>query len=498
MDEKDKSHSPPSSDDLEVGDVDKGSAVALGRGARAEVKIFNKKIYIDLRLLPLVFVLAVAVGILAYFQLREDIPDTMQGEFNVAIAEFTVLDENGTVIHSDEGMKLAQWLYQRLNHNFSELDIQYEIWPPNYTGKIDGSTAAEREIEAEARAKEIQAHVVIYGIITASGDHSKFSPEFFVNTSGFDEGEEITGQHELGDALLIALPFDPNQLQDVENPALSARAEALSLIAVGLAYYSIDAFDSAISYFSKAEAITGWRKTAGKEVVYLLLGNANVRLSSKEKTPKYLEASLNFYNAALIVNPEYTRAILGQASTEYLLALGNPNNTTFTDVDLKLLDSSKEKFKQALEFGDPPKSANVEAKVHFGLGQIYLVREQVLGENLLVKAKSEFEQVINEYENGNERIANIAGHAYARLGLIARLENNTSQALNLYKNAVNLVSPFYQAYYTTRIGEVYVATGETNLAITAYEDAIQIAEFYGDESSIEKYLMRLNELKKLQ
>lgn len=478
-------------DEISIGNIHEDSAVAIGRGARAEVNVFNKKIYLDIRLLPVVLLLVVLVVVLAFYLLKKDIPDEMGGEFNIAIAEFTVLDEDGKTLRSDEGEKLSQWLYNRLDANLSELDVQYEIWPPEYTGKILGSTENEREQAAELFAYERKAHVVIYGTITISDERSKFTPEFFISSSGFEEGDEITGKYELGDALLIAFPFDPNQLQDIENPTLSARAEALSLVTVGLAYYSIDDFEKAIGYFVQAENIQGWFDTDGKEILYLLLGNANIREASKNKAPELLSTSTQYYETALEINPSYTRAIIGMAGVEYLRALGDPLSD---DINLALLEKSEKLYLEALEIGHPFESANIEPKVHFGLGQIYLARSQISSEEWLGKAKIEFEQVISEYDGGNQRIENRCGHAYARLGLIAKIEDDIPLAIDYYQKASELVSPFYQVYYLTRLAEVYASNDSVDLAIGTYEEAIDLAKFYGDAESVEKYTSRLNEL----
>ncbi|MEK7278642.1 MAG: hypothetical protein AAB427_14920, partial [Chloroflexota bacterium] len=313
-------------DQIGVGNVAEGGAVAAGRGARAySFKVGN--VTLDLRLLPVVVVLVAVIGVLGYFLLRPTHPEKMTGGFNVAIAGFTVVDESGSAVKSDEGSKLSKFIYDRLSAGFAELDlktVRYELWPPDFTGQIKGKTKEERFVAAEALAGRIDAHVIIYGVVTLAGENSSFAPEFYVNYKGFEQAEEITGQHEMGNPVLVNLPFVAEAIQDVENPAFSARANALSLITIGLAYYSVDDYAEALNYFTQAEATKGWLKNAGKEIVYLLMGNATARQASKDKNSGSLTKAHEFYETALSVNGEYASARVGLAGVLYLIALGDP------------------------------------------------------------------------------------------------------------------------------------------------------------------------------
>jgi tetratricopeptide (TPR) repeat protein len=429
-------------------------------------------------------------------------PYPMETGFNVVVTRFTVLDENGSAISSEDGQALAEYLYQQLDFNFEGLDlgIPYDIRPPAHTCRINGSTRDDRERTAATLAERINADVIVYGVITDAGRQSRFSPEFFVNYKGFEEGEEITGQHELGNALPVSLPFDINEFTSIENPALSARTQALSLATIGLAYYSVDDFEQASGYFLQAEKAKGWLPSAGKEVIYLLLGNAGNRRASQENSTAYLGAALDYFDTALSINPNFARAMVGKAGVLYLMAVGDPAEATPETIDPEKLDEAADLYEEALNLGDPPASANIETKVHFGLGQVYLVRYLRVpdtngdSEVLLARAKTELEAVIRDYKNGNRRVANLAGHAYARLGLIARLHGETQEAIELYSQAIELVSPYYRSYYSARLGEIYADIGQIEHAIESYTEAIGIAEFYTYEEEVMQYTKKLNEL----
>jgi tetratricopeptide (TPR) repeat protein len=428
-------------------------------------------------------------------------PYPMESKYNlnVVVTEFTVLDEDGSPVRSRDGRELADFLFHRLDSSLDELDLKesYEIRPPAHTCPIKGGAREEREDAASALAERIDAHIIIYGVVKQADDDSRFAPEFYISYKGFEGaegGEEITGQHELGRPLPVTLPFDADQFQGVENPALSARAEALGLITIGLSYYATDDYKRALDYFVKAENTEGWVRTAGKEVVYVLLGNASAGLTSKAKSTEYLTTTREYYDRALDIDPTYARAKVGQAGVLYIMALGDPSVLSWDTVDLGMLDEAAAAYEAALNLGDPPESANIETKVHFGLGQIYFVRAMVVGGDWLVQAEAEFEQVVEAYESGNTRIMNYAGHAYARLGAIARLRGDIDAAVEDYTRATELVSPYYQAHYYTRLGEVYAAVCQTDRAAAAYEEAIWVAEKFGEDESVEKYSARLNDL----
>jgi tetratricopeptide (TPR) repeat protein len=452
------------------------------------------------------FLLSISIVILLglitvlFFQYRQfRKPSQMEGEFNVAVAEISVVDPDGNPVRSDDGKAVARFLAQRLETYFEEIDkktIRYEIWSPDNTGRIAGKNPEERVRAAESLAQRIDAHILVYGVVIYQGGHSKFTPEFFVNYKGFELAQEVIGSHQLGTSMIVPNPFDVTQLQAAENPALAARIKALSLMTIGLAYYSIDDFEEALDYFGRAIETEGWADTAGKEVVYLLQGNTYFRLASNEMATNYVQFAENSYSKALSINPAYTRAMLGLSGVIYLRSVGDPNDPSFETVDLDGLVEAEQILLEILATNGLPESMNYEAKINYSLGRIYLVRAQVLGEDWLEKSYVKTMEVVQEYERGNQQIVNLAGHAYAQAGLIELLKGDNDKAINHYTEAVELVTPYYQAHYYSILGEIYNSMDKIEFAIESYKRAIQIAEFYGDEKGIHEYTQRLSELKK--
>ena len=88
------------------------------------------------------------------------------------------------------------------------------------------------------------------------------------------------------------LPFDPRKFEGIDNPAHLVRIDILSLIAIGLSYYSADDPTRALEYFQQAEQNPYWPRTDGKEIIYLLLGNAKIRQAALQPSEEALAAGI--------------------------------------------------------------------------------------------------------------------------------------------------------------------------------------------------------------
>ena len=166
-------------DHISFGNVYDRAVLAIGRSARAEVRIFN----IDIRLLPLVVLLSVISLVLAFLLWYEPIPTEMIGEFNIAVTEFAVVDADNQRVKSEDGRNLANFLYQEIDSNLKALDLQSgqpQVWPPEYTDVLPGDTADERAASAQKLADRINADIIVTGVISSTGDRARFEPQFFV------------------------------------------------------------------------------------------------------------------------------------------------------------------------------------------------------------------------------------------------------------------------------------------------------------------------------
>ena len=439
-------------------------------------------------------------------QLRTDLPGLrcwfpvpMEGsKFSIAMSPFVTVSGEGKVRTTQDGRELARLLYTRLESGFEGLNlgVPYELRSPDQTCPVVGTTREERAVAAEAWAATIDADVVIYGAILDDAEGSELQPEFYVAYRGFAEASELVGPHELGRPLRVAMPVQPQDLEGIADHPVNARAQALSLIALGLASSAVDDYERALEYFMAADEVPNWPPSAGKELLYLLLGNTSSRLASTTLDNAYVDEALDYYDQALEIDPTFARALVGRAIATYQLAFGNLQIRKVSDVDRELLDEAEHLFHEAANT-PAPEAAEIGLRVHFGLGQLFVVRDYFDGEeqDWLAQARAEFQAMIDANNSSPVLHQDLIGHAYARLGLIANeIDKNPEAAIPLYEQAIPFVTPRWQAQYQINIGDIYAAMNDIEKARQAYEEAQSVAELYGREDMVERADERLTAL----
>jgi tetratricopeptide (TPR) repeat protein len=436
-------------------------------------------------------------------QLRTEVPGLRcwlpvpmdNSKFTVAMSPFVTVNTQGQVRTTQDGRELARLLYTRLENSFAdlELNIPYELRSPDQTCPVKGANREDRAAAAEAWAETIQADVVIYGAIQQETDNTQLQPEFYVAYRGFADASDLVGPHELGRSLRVTLPVQAQDLEGIAEHPVNTRAKVLSLIALGLASYGVDNFEQALTYFSAADQLPNWPENAGKELLYLLMGNTSTNLAATTLDNTYVDEALDYFDHALEIDPSFARARVGQAAATYQLALGNLRTRQGSQVNLALLDEAERLYREAASM-PAPEAAEIAIKVHFGLGQIFLVRHylQIEGVDWKEQARAEFQAMIDAYTAGGVRNQQLIGHAYARLALIeAQIEQNPDAAIALYTEAIAMVTPRWQAQYELDLGDVYTAVMDPEAARHHYEEARSIAELYGNEELIKRADARL-------
>ena len=442
-------------------------------------------------------------------------PPVEENTFNVAFSEFDVIDEQGTSIRHDDGRKLALYIYNRFKDDAGQLQATDTEMPtivirgPAQTCKIKGTEEAERNQQAGKLAAAINADILIYGtgILDTSGKTIQLSPQFHVSYRGFAENWDDVGSYGIGGDLFVESPFAP---QGIRRFALSERVSALTHVAIGLSYSVRDDLAGALHHFTEAEKTGGWSQSSGgKAIIYLFLGNTNLRLASMQRRPgDYLDDAASYYKQALALKEDYARAEGGLAHVQYLQAIGNLTDQNF---DWDLLEEAAQRFHALANRDDVETYINIRAKANQTLGLIYLTRASYLDVKWLPDASDHFEKVVNEYEavvlaaqrerQNNAQLARLAGHAHAYLGLIASWQQDFNACESHLRSAIDLVTPEYQAQYYSWLGEAFVANGQIEQAIEAYEAALRITESVvdlNDAASKTDYMEMLQSLKARQ
>lgn len=436
---------------INISEVGDRSAVAAGRGAKAIVINF-----LGGKWQPIILLLTVVLVTGGYFLWKELYPEKMTGDFRVAVADFAIVGNPG---QAGAGTELAEGVYLKLNESLSEInkDFIITIWPPDKVGKIKGNTPEERAESAEKISQKIGADILIYGFIDMSKPVWQVMPEFYVASENFYEAEEITGQYQMGE--VFSLVGQENVARRIElSNKYETRSQAIARITIGLAYFSLRDYQSALAVFQEAENIPGWDETQGKAVLYLLAGNAALKA-------KDFDTAKSSLNKSLAIDPEYARPLITLGSVYYLQALEPfEQSKDPASIELDLIDKSIEMYNRALQANNQPPLSDISTKVHFGLGQCYLMQTYSGMDTPLGNAVEEFQIVIANYGDGkNPRVRELAAEAHARLGLIYDLSGYTEDAAQEYQLAAELLfdNPERQEQYQARVDELSVKIAPT-------------------------------------
>lgn len=385
---------------------------------------------------------------------NKDERTAMDGEFRIAVAEFTVVGDSR---NSDTGFVVANILYERLVQELAQFDsgIRIQKWGPaevDKRGNVTGTSPEQLAESAENLAVKIETDILVYGMIDASGNDWEIQPYFFVAEKNFYDAQEIIGQHDIGMAFVIP-EGNSTTARVALGSELTERVNLLSQVTLGLAYYALEAYQSSLDTLLQAETIEGLSPEDGLQVLYLLIGNA----AGKVEDAALSEA----YNLkALEIDPEYSRAHIGLASSYYLRGIQqNP-------VDVQLLEEAIQQYLTAIDAKNQPELADIPAKAHFGIGQTLFVLKFLKARDSYDPAIAELEKVIAIYGDGaNPRVQHLAGEAHGRLGRIYLEMNMSDKALVEFETAVELLDsvPSRQEIYVTRVAETQTAIDEDEL-----------------------------------
>ena len=291
------------------------------------------------------------------------------------------------------------------------------VWEPDKTGKIKGATSAEREKQAEKRAKEIRANVLIYGTVERKDRTLIISPEFYVDITDSYETEELVGQHAFGNSVMLYGDGENISSKIAVNQELARRAQALAFITKGLTFYIEHDYKEAYKLFEKADQQGDlWddddpddETNHGREVIAQFAGNSAALMYQYDLA----EAA---YREALVYNSEYARAYLGMGQLRYFQALEGVTADAF-NYDLDLLDEAMNYIDQGLSAQYQPLTADIPAKAAFLRGQVYIARWMV-NQNPVEKSQEQFRFVIDAYNNGeNDRLKEFAAESLCPAGL---------------------------------------------------------------------------------
>ncbi len=247
--------------------------------------------------LALAAILAVVLAIGAYlvYPAAEPLwnPWPMTGDFNIAVADFGLLQPDGSMATSEFGSSLSASVFEQMQAEYrrvEELDVfdgNVQIWHDTlgrgdgknvHFGAVAGNTPGERTRNAAALADRVKADMVVYGYLTPEENAESLSLEFYYATPiRAGEPDATTGAHELGNPLVttVSAMQNPGIAKTQLRDPLALRAAAIFWITQGLAYEFANEPDRALAVLREAEQqLEDWPRGEGKEVLYLFVARA--------------------------------------------------------------------------------------------------------------------------------------------------------------------------------------------------------------------------------
>lgn len=401
-------------------------------------------------------------------------PGAMTGNFNIAVAEFGAVDANGRAVASPAADALAADVHERLRDELSgiaEEGFSVQLRSPGETGKLGGPTPLRRAAAAAELAGRMKADVVVYGTLELS-DPSGFRPEFFVSATKLPGAEELFGQYDLGSRVEVRGDISSNPVvqRDLREQVLG-RARALAEFILGLSYLAVSQPGPALEHLEAARDAPGWDERDGKEVLLVMLGHAAARTGDLDKAKAA-------FDQALALEPEYSRAQIGQADLIFQRARGHCGGATDVDGLRRALAA----FERASKAKVQPVLSDVPLKAAFGQGRVELCLSQAGIERWWGPAEAKFERVVDAHAKGNRRLRELAADSHANLGLIhlpavgdAGAEARYRRAESDYARAIELTrDDSRKALFFGMRGFILMRLGAKEQADAAYRQAISL------------------------
>ncbi len=345
--------------------------------------------------------------------LRTSDEQHMDGDYNIAVAEFAQLD--GTrVSRATEGRLFATSVYDRLVAATGPLQLEgfhVVINSPDASGRLSGSTVGDFGNSALAQAQTLNADLMITGLISRSVDASTVTPQFFLSSTRIPDAEELADAHRFGAPISVPGDMVTNPLVRKElRERLIARTNALGEFVIGLSYYGVGRYDAALDHFTAAETNSDWARSDGKEVLYLFLGNTVGRLGDLANAQVY-------YSQAVEINSSYDRARLGLAEVQFQQSRGTCESGSVNAVGL---GQARKTYNDVLATSNTDDLyAAVRLKALFGDGRTLVCLSQAMVEDHWIEAEGTLNLISREFQQGNHSIRTLAAESEALLGIIA-------------------------------------------------------------------------------
>ena len=194
--------------------LDASRKIAEEESAQSKRLARARKVQITLAATAGVLVVAVAMVIL--WVNGAFAPRKMSGIFNIAVAEFGETGPDGAVRASAAGKQMSEWAANYLRETLTKEDPNLSVWPDESNifrrtrvPPVLPLTAANGVSEAEKRAADIKADLLIYGVIDTGTNPPQLVLEFWVAPQEKYKFEDIQGNTQMGEPIPVLNLQDP-------------------------------------------------------------------------------------------------------------------------------------------------------------------------------------------------------------------------------------------------------------------------------------------------
>lgn len=423
----------------------------------------NRRIAVALLVTLLLLTVGGVLYSLGFFE-PEPVPDKMSGDFNIAVAEFAVLDQAGKLTNAEHegGRRLADRVAQNLRQEFAgQGDV--EIWNdgPELLADHHVTIGVVADDVEGARAPvevtdDLAANVLIYGRVEPSSTMAQQRLAFYLAPQFSQDFTNLVGDYVLRTSIPI---FNPTRPAEEVWRELDPLAKGFAQLLMGLRQETLGNTEQALTSFERAATLM-----PKDEVVHYFIGQENLFLTQKtqgESALAYEAAAEAAFNESLRLNPDYARAIIGLGGVQAIRAQ-------------RLLNTGKD---PAFD-GDPQAVfAEAQAEARRALSTYERVareEEQIEKYGLPVRSIARLGQGI---------ALRILGDAAYRTGDIATAEEAFDTAISTLELAV---TPLEKARDFRLMGQLYQALG------TVYEWQGFLLTQAGDPAATATYQQALS------
>ena len=400
-------------------------------------------------------VLVAAVAVIILFVNDAFAPREMNGIFNIAVAEFSETGPGGEIQASAAGKQMSKWAAAYLRDTITKEDPNLSVWPDDSNifrrtrvPPVLPPAAQNKDSEAEKRAAEIKADLLIYGVIDTGTNPPQLVLEFWVAPQSEYGFEDIQGNTEIRESIPVL---------DLQDPGLSAQGDlkrqsrALAYIAIGLAQEQLGQTQDALAAFLKAG-----EEAPQSEIVKFFIGREYLFLSERqpERREELWQKAEEALQQAIELDSKYARAYIGLGALYRKRAdsLVKPAIEARQAPDPQAMQWVKmaiASYQKVLELKpDPGKYGNpVEDVARLALGSAYRLQGTIFildgdvdsalkalddGIQLLETSRPVFEADIAEHESYRRYLA----QAYEYLGASYQWQGYTYEAAQDYESAL--------------------------------------------------------------